>query len=149
MLFTTPEQRRVRLDFPCAGPFGPLGRPKDIRERLEENTCERWRLETAVNTMTSESENSPNFCRWAENRSILSSWVLRPNAFGYVTCSLWNRNIRYVQNEIKRDFLKQQLYCCWCNQNFTTFALRLLEMAVPLKEDYSSGSAVSSDFIST
>ena len=44
MLFTTPEQRRVRLDFPCAGPFGPLGRPKDIRERLEENSSERQRL---------------------------------------------------------------------------------------------------------
>jgi hypothetical protein len=43
-----PEQRRVRLDFPRAGPFGPLGRPKDMIERLEENKCEQSRLMTAV-----------------------------------------------------------------------------------------------------
>ena len=43
-----PEQRRVRLDFPRAGPFGPLGRPKDMIERLEENKCEQLRLRIAV-----------------------------------------------------------------------------------------------------
>ena len=35
-------------DFAGAGPFGPLGRPKDMKERLEENTSERTRLRTAV-----------------------------------------------------------------------------------------------------
>ena len=43
-----PEQRRVRLDFPRAGPFGPLGRPKDMIERLEQNISEQLRLRTAV-----------------------------------------------------------------------------------------------------
>ena len=47
MLFTTPEQRRARLEFPCAGPFRPFGRQKDMRERLEFNPSERLRLETA------------------------------------------------------------------------------------------------------
>ena len=32
----------------CAGPFGPLGRPKDMIERLEENKCEQSRLRAAV-----------------------------------------------------------------------------------------------------
>ena len=48
MLLATPEQRTVRLGFPRAGPFGPLGRPKDMIERLEENKCEQSRLMTAV-----------------------------------------------------------------------------------------------------
>ena len=43
-----PEQRTGRLFFPCAGPFGPLGQPKDIRERLEENKSEQLRLMTAI-----------------------------------------------------------------------------------------------------
>ncbi len=34
--------------FPRAGPFGPLGRPKDMIERLEENTSERLKLMNAV-----------------------------------------------------------------------------------------------------
>ena len=32
----------------CAGPFGPLGRPKDMIERLEQNKSEQSRLMTAV-----------------------------------------------------------------------------------------------------
>ena len=48
MLLATPEQRTVRLGFPRAGPFGPLGRPKDMIERLEQNKCEQSRLMTAV-----------------------------------------------------------------------------------------------------
>ena len=48
MLLATPEQRTVRLGFPRAGPFGPLGRPKDMIERLEENKSEQLRLRMAV-----------------------------------------------------------------------------------------------------
>ena len=43
-----PEQRRVQLDFPRAGPFGPLGRPKDMIKRLKENISEQLRLMTAI-----------------------------------------------------------------------------------------------------
>ena len=48
MLLTTPEQRRVRLNFPRAGPFRPFGRQKDMIERLEENKSEQLRLRIAV-----------------------------------------------------------------------------------------------------
>ena len=59
----TPEQRKGGLDFPCAGAFRSFGRQKNMKERLEENTSEQLRLNIAVNTMTSESENSPRVCR--------------------------------------------------------------------------------------
>ena len=49
MLLATPEQRRTRLDFTRAGPFGTLGRPKYNKERLEkECTLKAQRLKTAV-----------------------------------------------------------------------------------------------------
>ena len=47
MLLATPEQRTVRLFFPCAGPFRPFGRQKDMIERHEENISEQLRLRTA------------------------------------------------------------------------------------------------------
>ena len=48
----------------CAGRFlFTFSRDEKVmRERLEENTSEQLRLNTAVNTMTSESENSPRVC---------------------------------------------------------------------------------------
>ena len=48
MSLATRKQKVVVTDFAGAGPFGPLGRPKDMKERLEENTSERTRLRTAV-----------------------------------------------------------------------------------------------------
>ena len=41
-----------------------------MRERLEENTRGRLRLETAVNTMTSESENSPQLLQVSQGTFI-------------------------------------------------------------------------------
>ena len=63
MLLATPEQRRCRLDFPCAGAFRSFGRQKNMKERLEENTSEWLRLETAVNIMVSESDTDTVFLR--------------------------------------------------------------------------------------
>ena len=48
MLLATPEQRTGRLFFPCAGPFRPFGRQKDMKERHEENTSEQLKLRTAI-----------------------------------------------------------------------------------------------------
>ena len=50
MLLATPEQRRVRLDFPRAGRFLiTFSRDEKVMiERLEENTSEQSRLRLAV-----------------------------------------------------------------------------------------------------
>ena len=48
MLLATREQRKGGLKFPRAGPFGPFGRQKDMKERLEENASEHLRLRTVV-----------------------------------------------------------------------------------------------------
>ena len=44
MLLATREQKAVMTDFADAGPFGPFGRQKDMKERDEENTSEQLRL---------------------------------------------------------------------------------------------------------
>ena len=48
MSLATREQKAVMTDFAGDGPFGPLGRQKDMKERLEENASEQLRLRTAV-----------------------------------------------------------------------------------------------------
>ena len=48
MSLTTREQKAVMTDFAGDGPFGPFGRQKDMKERLEENASEQLRLRTAV-----------------------------------------------------------------------------------------------------
>ena len=48
MSLATREQKAVMTDFAGAGPFGPLGRPKDMIERLEENISKQSRLRTDV-----------------------------------------------------------------------------------------------------
>ena len=44
MSLTTREQKAVMTDFAGDGPFGPFGRQKDMKERLEENASEQLRL---------------------------------------------------------------------------------------------------------
>ena len=41
MSLATREQKAVMTDFAGGGPFGPLGRPKDMIERLEQNISEQ------------------------------------------------------------------------------------------------------------
>ena len=72
-----PEQRRVRLDFPRAGPFGPLGRPKDMIERLEENLSERQRLRRTT--------------EYSGKRSEVHSKCLLTHKFGSVEIALLNK----------------------------------------------------------
>ena len=48
MSLATREQKAVMTDFAGDGPFGPFGRQKDMKERLEENASEQLRLRTAV-----------------------------------------------------------------------------------------------------
>ncbi len=48
MSLATREQKAVMTDFVGDGPFGPFGRQKDMKERLEENASEQLRLRTAV-----------------------------------------------------------------------------------------------------
>ena len=51
MSLATREQKAVMTDFAGDGPFGPFGRQKDMKERLEENSSEQLRLRTAVYVM--------------------------------------------------------------------------------------------------
>ncbi len=51
MSLATREQKAVMTDFAGDGPFGPFGRQKDMKERLEENASEQLRLRTAVYVM--------------------------------------------------------------------------------------------------
>ena len=51
MSLATREQKAVMTDFAGDGPFGPFGRQKDMKERLEENASEQLRLRTAVCVM--------------------------------------------------------------------------------------------------
>ena len=51
MSLATREQKTVMTDFAGDGPFGPFGRQKDMKERLEENASEQLRLRTAVYVM--------------------------------------------------------------------------------------------------
>ena len=51
MSLATREQKAVMTDFVGDGPFGPFGRQKDMKERLEENASEQLRLRTAVYVM--------------------------------------------------------------------------------------------------
>ena len=48
MSLATREQKAVMTDFAGDGPFGPFGRQKDMKERLEENASEQLRMRTAV-----------------------------------------------------------------------------------------------------
>ena len=48
MSLATREQKAVMTDFAGAGAFRSFGRQKNMKERLEENTSEQLRLETAV-----------------------------------------------------------------------------------------------------
>ena len=60
MSLATREQKAVMTDFAGDGPFGPFGRQKDMKERLEENASEQLRLRTAVYVMiTSLSRTVP------------------------------------------------------------------------------------------
>ena len=52
MSLATREQKAVMTDFAGAGPFGPFGRQKDMKERLEENTSEQLRLRTTIMRFT-------------------------------------------------------------------------------------------------
>ena len=45
---TSLDFAHLLVTFNGAGPFGPLGRPKDMIERLEQNKSEQSRLMTAV-----------------------------------------------------------------------------------------------------
>ena len=51
MSLATREQKAVMTDFAGDEPFGPFGRQKDMKERLEENASEQLRLRTAVYVM--------------------------------------------------------------------------------------------------
>ena len=48
MSLVTREQKAVMTDFAGDGPFGPFGRQKDMKERLEENASEHLRLRAVV-----------------------------------------------------------------------------------------------------
>ena len=48
MSLATREQKAVMTDFAGDGAFRSFGRQKNMKERLEENTIEQLRLETAV-----------------------------------------------------------------------------------------------------
>ena len=94
MLLATPEQRTVRLGFPRAGPFGPLGRPKDIRERLEENKSERQRLRRTAEYNGKRSELHSEFLL----TRIISALDFYISKKGAIFAEIWHNRYNDRQN---------------------------------------------------